>query len=162
MLKHTKIIATISDQRCEVEFIDALYRAGMNVVRLNTAHLQEEGLLKIVNNIRTVSDRIGILVDTKGPEGRTTITKEPIDFKSGDKGKMIGSLEGETTRDCIYVSYANFVKDLQVGSDILIDDGDLELVVSDKTADYLICEVLNRSEERRVGKECRSRWSPYH
>ena len=23
-------------------------------------------------------------------------------------------------------------------------------------------EVLGRSEERRVGKECRSRWSPYH
>ena len=22
--------------------------------------------------------------------------------------------------------------------------------------------VVNRSEERRVGKECRSRWSPYH
>ena len=22
--------------------------------------------------------------------------------------------------------------------------------------------VGNRSEERRVGKECRSRWSPYH
>ena len=21
---------------------------------------------------------------------------------------------------------------------------------------------INRSEERRVGKECRSRWSPYH
>src|SRR5256885_11065482 len=24
------------------------------------------------------------------------------------------------------------------------------------------CERLFRSEERRVGKECRSRWSPYH
>ena len=36
MLKHTKIVATVSDQRCEVEFIDALYKAGMNVVRLNT------------------------------------------------------------------------------------------------------------------------------
>ena len=23
-------------------------------------------------------------------------------------------------------------------------------------------KVLRRSEERRVGKECRSRWSPYH
>ena len=22
--------------------------------------------------------------------------------------------------------------------------------------------ICNRSEERRVGKECRSRWSPYH
>ena len=25
-----------------------------------------------------------------------------------------------------------------------------------------IYENLTRSEERRVGKECRSRWSPYH
>ena len=24
------------------------------------------------------------------------------------------------------------------------------------------CGIVNRSEERRVGKECRSRWSPYH
>ena len=23
-------------------------------------------------------------------------------------------------------------------------------------------QIINRSEERRVGKECRSRWSPYH
>ena len=23
-------------------------------------------------------------------------------------------------------------------------------------------EAASRSEERRVGKECRSRWSPYH
>ena len=23
-------------------------------------------------------------------------------------------------------------------------------------------QILTRSEERRVGKECRSRWSPYH
>ena len=29
--------------------------------------------------------------------------------------------------------------------------------------DWLIEESTpNRSEERRVGKECRSRWSPYH
>src|SRR5688572_31234710 len=26
----------------------------------------------------------------------------------------------------------------------------------------LMFECLRRSEERRVGKECRSRWSPYH
>ena len=25
-----------------------------------------------------------------------------------------------------------------------------------------ICDLFERSEERRVGKECRSRWSPYH
>ena len=26
----------------------------------------------------------------------------------------------------------------------------------------VVVESIDRSEERRVGKECRSRWSPYH
>ena len=47
MLKHTKIVATVSDQRCDVAFVEALYKAGMNVVRLNTAHMMEEGLTQI-------------------------------------------------------------------------------------------------------------------
>lgn len=143
MLKHTKIVATISDQRCEVDFLESLYKAGMNVVRLNTAHLQEEGLNKIVTNVRAVSDRVAILMDTKGPEVRTTFLKEPIEFKTGDIVKMAGDPDLETTRDCIYVSYRNFAKDLSIGGDVLIDDGDLELKVTDKKNDFLICEVLN-------------------
>ncbi len=143
MLKHTKIVATISDQRCEVDFIDSLYKAGMNVIRLNTAHLQEEGLSKIVNNARQVSDRLAILMDTKGPEVRTTFLKEPIDFKTGDKVKISGNPDAETTRDHIYVSYRNFANDLNVGGDVLIDDGDLEFKVIEKNGDTLTCEVLN-------------------
>ena len=27
---------------------------------------------------------------------------------------------------------------------------------------YKSFDIIKRSEERRVGKECRSRWSPYH
>ena len=132
MLKHTKIVATVSDQRCEVEFIDALYKAGMNVVRLNTAHMAEEGLTRVVNNVRTVSNRIGILMDTKGPEVRTTAAQAPIEFKTGEMVKIVGNPEGETSHDCICVSYRNFVNDLTVGSDILIDDGDLELTEKDR------------------------------
>ena len=101
MLKHTKIVATVSDQRCEVEFIDALYKAGMNVVRLNTAHMAEEGLTRVVNNVRTVSNRIGILMDTKGPEVRTTTAQAPIPFKTGEIVKIMGNPEGETSHDCI-------------------------------------------------------------
>ena len=145
MLKHTKIIATISDQRCEVDFIKSLYEAGMNVVRLNTAHLAEEGLSRIVNNTRAVSDQIGILIDTKGPEIRTTIAKNPISFKMGDRVKMIGDPTGETTHDSIYVSYPDFVKDLSVGCDILIDDGDLELKVVEVYDDFLVCEIQNEA-----------------
>lgn len=143
MLKHTKIVATVSDQRCEVSFIDALYKAGMNVVRLNTAHMPEEGLTRVVSNIRQVSDRIGILMDTKGPEVRTTSSKEPIPFKTGERVKVMGNPDVETTHDCICVSYKNFVGDLPIGCDVLIDDGDLEMKVIEKHADYLLCEIGN-------------------
>ena len=147
MLKHTKIVATISDKRCDVPFIEALYKAGMNVVRLNTAHLDAEGLSRIVNNVRAVSNRIGILIDTKGPEVRTTVTTDgqPIDFKIGDKVQISGNPEAKTSHEHIYVSYRNFVNDLSVGSDILIDDGDLELRVIEMQADCLVCEALNEA-----------------
>lgn len=143
MLKHTKIVATISDQRCEVDFLHELYHSGMNVVRMNSAHLNEEGFNKIVNNVRAVSNSIGILMDTKGPEIRTTIAQKPIEFKTGDKVKVKGDPDSETTPDCICVSYRNFVADMKVADDMLIDDGDLDLKVVEKHTDYLICEALN-------------------
>jgi pyruvate kinase len=82
-------------------------------------------------------------MDTKGPEIRTTPTKERLEFKSGDRVKVVGNPECETTKECIAVSYPNFVNDLQIGNAILIDDGDLEMTVIEKNDDYLVCEVNN-------------------
>ena len=48
MLKQTKIVASISDLRCEVDFIRDLFNAGMNVVRMNTAHASREGFEKLI------------------------------------------------------------------------------------------------------------------
>ena len=36
------------------------------------------------------------------------------------------------------------------------------LMAEEKTEVYEFGDITRRSEERRVGKECRSRWSPYH
>ena len=108
MLKQTKIVASISDLRCEVG----------------------EGFEKLISNVREVSNRIAILMDTKGPEVRTTASAEgPIDFKIGDKVQIVGNPDQETTRECIAVTYKNFVHDLSVGASVLIDDGDLALTV---------------------------------
>ena len=145
LLKQTKIVASISDRRCDVDFIKQLFEAGMNVVRMNTAHASREGFEALIANVRTVSNRIAILMDTKGPEVRTTANEEPIPYKIGEKVKIVGNPELETTRECIAVSYPNFVHDLNIGGTILIDDGDLELEVIDKTADYLLCEVKNEA-----------------
>ena len=143
MLKHTKIIATISDLRCDVDFLRTLYEAGMNVARLNTAHLSVEGLSRVVNNLRAVSGRIGILMDTKGPEIRTTPSAAPIAFHAGDRVCMAGRPDEMTTRKCICVSYEKIAEDMPVGGDILIDDGDLELHVVAKENGVLVCDVLN-------------------
>ena len=69
-MKHTKIVASISDLRCDVDFLKELYKAGVNVMRINTAHATVEGIKKIVKNIREVSPYLAILIDTKGPEIR--------------------------------------------------------------------------------------------
>ncbi|MDR0427182.1 MAG: pyruvate kinase [Dysgonamonadaceae bacterium] len=143
MLKQTKIVATISDQRCEKEFISDLFEAGMNVVRMNSAHLDEEGFNKIITSVRAVSNRIGILMDTKGPEVRTTITDEPIRFQTGDRISIQGAPLEKTTSRMISVNYLNFTNELRLGDMILIDDGELELKVVEKYPQYLVAEALN-------------------
>ena len=146
LLKQTKIVATISDKRCDVDFIKGLFEAGMNVVRMNTAHLSRESAGHLINNVRAVSNRIAILMDTKGPEVRTTVLPEPLHFQAGDRVKVAGRPEQESSRECISVSYPDFVRDLNVGGQILIDDGELELLVVEKDDEYLTCEVQNDAD----------------
>lgn len=143
MQKQTKIVATISDQRCEVPFLEQLYEAGMNVVRLNSAHLNEEGFLKIINNVREVSEEIAILVDTKGPEIRTTVANNPIELKTGELVKIVGDPKGVSSNETIYISYSNIAEEMHVGDDILIDDGEVDLKVITVNKDHLICSVMN-------------------
>jgi len=143
MKKFTKIVATISDRHCDVDFLKKLYKSGMNVVRLNTAHQDFEGVLKVITNVRAVSDKIAILIDTKGPEIRTTKCEEDIELKTGDILTVKGGNESVSSKDCICVSYEDFVKDMPVGGQILIDDGEVAMSVTSKEEDHLVCEVLN-------------------
>ena len=139
--KKTKIICTISDFRCDVDFLTRLYESGMNIVRINSAHASVEGAQKIVDNVRAVSDKIGILVDTKGPEVRlTAMEDDSVDFiaRQGDWGP-----DKLCKYPVLYTSYSNFVSDVPVGSHVLIDDGAVDLFITGKDDDKLLCEVQN-------------------
>lgn len=142
-MKQTKIVASISDLRCEVDFIRDLYNAGVNVVRINTAHATPDGIKKVIDNVRAVSPHLAILMDTKGPEIRTTPVEEHIYFNTGDILKICGNPSEMSTRECVNVSYSNFVEDINVGNDILFDDGELSMKVVDKTDDALVAVVQN-------------------
>lgn len=132
MKKFTKIVATISDKRCDREFIQALFDNGLNVVRMNSAHLRLDGFRKIVENVRAVSPSIGILMDTKGPEIRTTTNAgdENITVTEGMKVTFVGAPDEPSTAQRVCLSYPDIAKDVRPGCHLLIDDGELDFVVN--------------------------------
>src|ERR1035437_997312 len=141
--KKTKIVATISDKNCEPEFIRQLFEAGMNVIRINSAHLDINGALRIIKNTREVSDKIAVILDTKGPEIRTTICDTPIPLKKGATISIIGDPTKKSSPEAIYVTYTSFSSDIPLGSLILMDDGELELRVLRKKGEALECNIEN-------------------
>ena len=154
-MKKTKIVATISDLRCSVEFLRPLVEAGVNVVRMNTAHMTPEGITEVINNTRTVSKDVAVLLDTKGPEVRTTVLSGnseykaqhgkdlKIEIKPGDKDTFMANPDAESNNDTINVNYVNFVKDVPVGARILLDDGALEFIVEAKENEKLLTTCQN-------------------
>ena len=144
-MKRTKIVATISDKRCEIGFLRELYEAGMNVVRLNTAHQTLDEAMKVVRNVRAVSDQIALLIDTKGPEVRTCDIVVPVRVGKGEIIFMTGD-RTLVAEKLIHVSYEHFVRDVQIGDKILVDDGDVELIVRDKKENGLVLEASNPGE----------------
>lgn len=142
-MKQTKIVCSISDRRCDVDFIRGLFNEGMNVVRMNTAHATPDGIRSIIRNTRAVSPHIGILIDTKGPEVRTTDVESPIEYKTGDVVRIFGRPEMNTTHDIINVSFPDFAKDVKVGDIILFDDGAIGMKVMGIEGPAVYVEVQN-------------------
>lgn len=148
MKKFTKIVATISDKRCDIPFLKALWDNGMNVVRMNSAHLDIEGFTRIVENVRQVDDRLAILMDTKGPEIRTTKNEgdKTISFRLDDRVIFVGDPNGTTTHSRICLSYPDIAKDVRPGVHFLIDDGEIYFLVTEIDGDAILAVAQNAGE----------------
>ncbi|MDC7126198.1 MAG: pyruvate kinase [Spirochaetales bacterium] len=146
MIKQTKIVATISDRNCGIEFITEMINAGVDVFRLNTAHQTPEITLEVINNIRAVSNSVGILIDTKGPEVRTQKIDKDLELKTGDRVSIVYAETGlnkDTDEVIIPVSYKDIAIDVSIGDVILIDDGEISFKVVEKTTDKLYAITEN-------------------
>ncbi|MDE7123038.1 MAG: pyruvate kinase [Alistipes sp.] len=146
-MKKTKVVATMSDFRCTDEFVKNLYDAGMDVVRINSAHVTEQAATRSVETVHRVNPSIPIMIDTKGPEIRVTAIDaalgESIAFAAGDRVEVRGSDGSDATvRDTIYMNVPGIVADIPVGARMLIADGELELLVVGKSAEALDCRFV--------------------
>ncbi|MDA3955946.1 pyruvate kinase [Oceanispirochaeta sp.] len=140
----TKIVATIGKNN-DLLFIKKLYKAGASIFRLNTAHQTPDETEQIIARIREVSDKAAILIDTKGPEIRTIDIPETIRLKEGEE---IFIVPQGTTMDQPHfsVSYSHFCESMNRGTEILIDDGDMSIIVIDMNDDRLRCIANNSGE----------------
>jgi pyruvate kinase len=142
----TKIVATIGRNN-DKAFIEKLYKAGTSTFRLNTAHQTPDETDIIIDRIREVSDKAAILIDTKGPEIRTVDLETPLSVKEGDEVYVVPrGTEGDKPH--FSVSYDRFCEDMKRGTEILIDDGELSLVIIDRKDRRLRCIVNNDGEIR--------------
>ena len=146
MLKkpRTKIVATIGVHN-DTEFIRSLFNAGAGTFRLNTAHQTPEESSLIIDRIREVSDKAAILVDTKGPEVRTVDIEATIMVKEGEEVLIVPRGE-KCEGKCFSVSYDRFCEEMKRGTEILLDDGELSMVIIDRQDKRLRCIINNNGK----------------
>lgn len=144
--RRTKIVCTLGPSSNTFEEIENLYRAGMNVVRINFSHGTHEDHKKTIGFVREVSKKhqysIPVLMDLQGPKIRVGQMK--------DGGQMVteGTLLTLTTDDVegdksiVPIDYPNLHEDAKEGNQILIDDGLLELRIVKKTGKDLLARVV--------------------
>ncbi|KRL38431.1 pyruvate kinase [Liquorilactobacillus uvarum] len=149
-MKKTKIVSTLGPASTDLDTIVKLIEAGANVFRFNFSHGDHEehlGRLNVVHEAEKVTGKmVGIMLDTKGAEIRTTVQKEgKIQYEIGDEVRisMDASLEG--THDKIAVTYPGLIDDVHEGGHVLFDDGliDMQIEKIDRENNELACKVLN-------------------
>lgn len=140
--RKSKIVAKIADNNCEPEYLAKLVDAGVDVMWLNTAHQDEDGALGCITRIHGVTDKMSILLDTKGPETRTKGVDTPIELATGDHVIFSGDLEYKGDK-IIGVDYPNFHNEIPVGELITYDDNSIAFIVEEVVDRGIKCVVKN-------------------
>ena len=132
-MSHTKVIATVGPASSSKEMLSQLFKAGINVCRLNFSHSTYEEHKQVISNIKELNQElnanIAILVDLQGPKLRIGEVENGIVMLEDGRDIELVTEPVVGTAERLYMSYKNFPKDVQVGEFILIDDGKLKLVV---------------------------------
>lgn len=135
LLNKTKIIATVGPACNTREMLKTLALTGVNVFRLNFSHGTHDIHKQVIDHIRSINEELGIyttiLQDLQGPKIRTTeVENGEVMVEEGQK--LIISAENIVgTKDRIGTTYKQLPTDVAVGDTILIDDGKIELKVTE-------------------------------
>lgn len=163
MAKRTKIVATLGLVSDKKEVLREMIKAGMNVARLNFSHGSYEWHGNVIKIIREISAElgvaVGIMADLQGPRIRTSVQSE-VDIKTGDfvlvsdvakspnfKFEILNfkSISNDKILNAgkFLLDVVNIVDDIEIGNEILIEDGLMKVVVREKNEGVLLTEVID-------------------
>lgn len=147
MEKKTRIVATIGPASSKEETLREMIKSGMNVVRINFSHGTHESNGELIDLIGRLSKEldvpVGIMADLQGPRIRVAVDSD-LEINSGEKVVIYDvSKKYEGQGKSIGLDWPKISEDIEVGNDILIEDGLKRLHVVEKKDGYLMAEVLS-------------------
>ncbi len=148
MLRRTKILATLGPATDKPGTLEALFDAGIDVVRLNFSHGSAQDHIDRANAVRELSKktgrRVGILADLQGPKIRIARFKDTkVRLEKKQKFALDINLDadaGDTTQ--VGITYEPLAKEVKPGSRLLLDDGRIVLDVVDVVNMRINCTVF--------------------
>ncbi len=143
-MKRTKIIATIGPATASREKIKQLIESGMNVARINFSHGDHKSNGRLIDYVKELRQKlavsVGIMADLQGPRIRTILVKD-IKIKKGELIKISDISHKTREANCIILDWPGIIKDIEIGNNILIEDGLLKISVTEKNANYLVAKA---------------------
>ena len=146
-MKKTKIVCSIGPASIDPDVMTQMVLEGMNVARINFSHAGYENSLEIVNSVKEVRKRtnknIGLLFDTKGPEFRNDeVIDGGIELKEGNTIRVVkGHVVGDDEK--FSVNHPEAIESLEIGNNILLENGLMKIEVISKEEDGVTCKVIN-------------------
>ena len=145
-MRKTKIISTLGPATDNEEMIRLLISKGVNVIRINMSHATHEQVRITIPLIRQIAQeqsiQVGILLDTQGPAIRTGDLPTKLNLKEGDE--FVFTVLGAQCEEVytVNVNYDGLVDDLQIGDEVIVDNGVLRMEVLEKADNRIRCRVM--------------------
>ncbi|MCB9798943.1 pyruvate kinase [Candidatus Nomurabacteria bacterium] len=144
--KRTKIVCTIGPACEDVQILEKMVRAGMNVARLNFSHGTYENHAQLIENIRDVSKKTGqpvaILQDLQGPKIRVGVLPDEGVILEDGKEVIFDTSRKEYDGSSVPVDYEQLSEFLKPGERILLSDGKLETKVIEVNGSQIVTQVV--------------------
>ena len=130
--RRTRIVATVGPSSSSPEALRELLAAGVDVVRLNASHADEDFFRDIIPRVREIAAalrrNVAILLDLQGPKIRVGEMAPGCELVAGAELTIApGNFTGDAAR--VPCAYAGLAADVQAGDTLLLDDGLLGLEV---------------------------------